>query len=118
MTKMTRNFHSGAFLEPYGNHKFKVLNLKLIYFHIFSIYYVQGCPGNFKRAKIVYINIEEDPEIRFLENIEQFKFSQTTLDIIFEKNGKLREIREFRVFVKIFSVEVHRIQRITGFIFL
>ena len=46
----------------------------------------------------MYINVEDDPEIRFLENIEQFKFSQTTLDRIFDKNLKLREILEIRVF--------------------
>ena len=28
----------------------------------------------------MYINVEEDPEIRFLENIEQLKFSHTTLE--------------------------------------
>ena len=115
---MPRNFHSGAFLERYGNYKFKVLNRKLHIFHIFSIYSVQGCLGNFKKPKIVYINIEEDPEIRFLENIEQLKFSQTTLDTIFDKNGKLREIREIHVFVKVFPVEVHHIQVISGFTFL
>ena len=46
----------------------------------------------------MYINVEDDPEIRFLENIEQFLFSQTTLDRIFDKNDKLREILEIRVF--------------------
>ena len=46
----------------------------------------------------MYINVDYDPEIRFLENIEQFKFSQTTLDNIFDKNSKLREILEIRVF--------------------
>ena len=56
------------------------------------------CLRNFKRSKIMYINVENDPEIRFLENIEQFLFSQTTLDRIFDKNDKLREILEIRVF--------------------
>ena len=42
-------------------------------FHILSIYYVQDCLRNFKRSKIMYINVENDPEIRFLENIEQLK---------------------------------------------
>ena len=104
-------------------------------FHILSIYYVQDCLRNFKRSKIMYINVENDPEIRFLENIEQFLFSQTVWEIfkrskinvykcrkrprntisrkywaipifpdnlvpdrIFDKNDKLREILEIRVF--------------------
>ena len=46
-----------------------------INFHILSIYYVQDCLRNFKRSKIMYINVENDPEIRFLENIELLKFS-------------------------------------------
>ena len=58
-------------------------------FHILSIYYVQDCLRNFKRSKIMYINVENDPEIRFLENIEQFLFSQTTLDRIFDKNDNI-----------------------------
>ena len=31
----------------------------------------------------MYIRVEEDPEILFLENIEQLPFSQTGLDKIF-----------------------------------
>ena len=98
MMKMPINLHSDAFLEPYGNYKFTVLNQKLHFFHILSIYSVQDCLRNFKKSKIMYINVDYDPEVRFLENIEQFKFSQTTLDNIFDKNSKLREILEIRVF--------------------
>ena len=46
----------------------------------------------------MYINVEEDPEIRFLEDIEQLKFSQTMLFRIYDTSGKLREILEIRVF--------------------
>ena len=44
------------------------------------------------------INVGEDPEIRFLEDIEQFKFSQTILFRIYDTSDKLRQILEIRVF--------------------
>ena len=43
MMKMPLNLHSGAILEKYGNYKSKVLNRKLPFFHIFSIYYAHDC---------------------------------------------------------------------------
>ena len=67
--------HLGVIPENYSHYKFKVPNRKLHFFHIFSIYYDQDCLRNFKMPKIVYIKVEEDPEIRFLENIAQFNFS-------------------------------------------
>ena len=98
MMKMPVNLHSGAFLETYGNYKFKVLNRKLHFFHKISIYSEQECLRNFKRSKSMYINVGEDPEIRFLEDIEQLQFSQTILFRIYDTSGKLREILEIRVF--------------------
>ena len=68
--------------------------------------------------KIVYIKVEEDPEIRFLENIAQFNFSYTILIINFEKSVKLREILEILVFLKVVLVKVYHIQRISGFAYV
>ena len=118
MMKTPNILHLGVFLENYSHYNFKVLNRKLQFFHIFSIYYVQSCLGNFKKPKIVYINVEEDPEIRFLENIAQFKFSYTILIINFEKSVKLREILKIRVFLKVVLIEVYHIQRISGFTYV
>ena len=57
MKKTPKLLHLGVFLEDYGHYNFKVLNRKLSIFPIFSKYYVK----NFKKAKIVCINVEEDP---------------------------------------------------------
>ena len=61
MMKTQKLLHLGVFLEDYGHYNFKVLNRKLSIFPIFSKYYVQDCLGNFKKTKIMYINVEEDP---------------------------------------------------------
>ena len=64
----------------------------------------------------MYISVEEDSEILFLENIEQLKFSQTTLDKIFCSNGKLREIPEIRVFIKASLVKKNIFKRFPAFL--
>ena len=113
-----KKFSFGHFLWAIWQSQVEGSKSKIDLISHFPIYYFQGCLGYFKRAKIVYINHRRGPRNTILENIELLKFSQTTLDIIFGKNGTLREIWESRVFVKIFSFEVHRTQVIPGFIFL
>ena len=65
-----------------------------------TIYSEQDCLRNFKRSKSMYINVGEDPEIRFLEDIEQFKFSQTILFRIYDTSGKLRKFLKFVFLLK------------------
>ena len=60
-------------------------------FRHLAIYYDQGCLESFKKPIIVKINVEDEPEMAFLEDIEQLNFSQTTLDITFWPKQKITE---------------------------
>ena len=53
--------------------------------------------------------------MRTLENIEQLKYSQTTLRIINETNRKLRDLLKLKMFVKASKINVYHIQLISGF---
>ena len=59
--------------------------------------------------------MEGNPGMRFVENIEQLKSSQTILHRNIETNRKLREILKIHIYFKLSQHNVYHIQAISGF---